>query len=97
MERLWKQLQRPLLAEVVAAYDRGVLTVDLVTYAAELDEPAHRIRAALAALQVAGFIEVQLYHDSPLITRVCPLARQILGTDPTLAAPDQALGSAGGT
>lgn len=80
MERLWTHLQRPLLAKVVAAYDRGVPIVDQTALAANLNEPAERIRAALAALQVAGFIEIQPHQNSLQITRVCPLARQVLGT-----------------
>lgn len=92
MERLGKQLQQPLLARVVAAHDRGVLTVDPLAYATDLGEPAERVRAALAALQVAGFMETRPHHDSLLITRICPLARQILDTDPTAVAPDTASG-----
>lgn len=90
MERLWKQLQQPLLAKVVAAHNRGVLTVDPLAYATDLGEPAERVRAGLAALQVARFIETRPHHDSLLITRICPLARQILGTGPTALAPDTA-------
>ncbi|MEU7824778.1 hypothetical protein [Catellatospora sp. NPDC049111] len=90
MERLWSQLQRPLLIKVVAAYDCGRLTVDPYACAADLGEPADRIKAALAALQVAGFLETQPHHGGMLITRICPLARQIIGADTTAPAPDSA-------
>ncbi|MFC7759952.1 hypothetical protein ACFQY4_19475 [Catellatospora bangladeshensis] len=87
MERLWRQLQRPLLAEVVAAYDRGIPVVDPFAYAAELGQRPDRIRAALTALQVAGFLETQPHRGDLLITRVCPLARQVLAGDPARNGP----------
>jgi hypothetical protein len=97
MDRLWWQLQRPLLVEVVAAYDRGAFIIDPVTYAAALRQPTQRVRAALAALQVAGFIEAQPHQGATVaITRICPLARQILRPAPTSLLPtttDSAEGS----
>ncbi|GAA1392901.1 hypothetical protein ACFQZ4_36925 [Catellatospora coxensis] len=92
MERLWRQLQRPLLAKVVAAYDRGVFTVDPVAYAADLSEPTDRVLAGLTALQVAGFLEIRAHHDSLLITRICPLARQVLCAEPDPIDPDRVPG-----
>ncbi|MFC7242192.1 hypothetical protein ACFQO7_06820 [Catellatospora aurea] len=101
MDRLWTQLQRPLLAKIVAACDRGVPTVDPVACADDLSEPTDRVLAALTALQVAGFLEIRPHHDFLLITRVCPIARQVLCAEPCAIDPDNAPGpvlrSPGGT
>jgi hypothetical protein len=80
-----------VLVKIVSDFDQGTATVDLTAYAAALQMPLEQVDEALTVLQDSRFFEAdEVRSGELLVTRVCPLARQILGSQPDGAASGSA-------
>lgn len=85
MNTRWHTQHRPVLSAVVADVDRGADTVDVDACAAALGLSRDDVAASLDTLRDAGFLQTRPVPGTgrTVVTRICPLARQVLGTGPT--------------
>lgn len=86
----WTAQLRPVLAELAARFDAGTVDVDVAGCAAVCRLSEDSVATAVTTLNHNGLIEMERGGNGRWqVTRVCPLARQLLGPAPadTVATP----------
>lgn len=84
----WTAQLRPVLAELAARFDAGTADVDLAWCAAVCRLSEDSVVTAVTTLNLNGLIEMERDGNGRWqITRICPLARQLLGPAHTVTNP----------